>query len=583
MGFSISPETIENIKSRISIVDVAGQVVKLERAGSNFKGLCPFHNEKTPSFMVSETRQSYTCFGCGAFGDVIGFVRQYYNMDFVDAVEKLANDYGIKIEKGKSRENRDEYYEINRMAAHFFYDTFKNGRNPGHSYMRKRGIRTDILKRFGIGYADDSWDSLYKYLQSQGVDDKKMRDLGLISTKSGKCYDRFRNRVMFPIINTGGKVIGFGGRAISDDDEPKYLNSSESGIFRKKNNLYGLNISRQAAGKTRNIILVEGYMDVISLFQSGVENVAASLGTALTENQASLLKRYVDEVILSYDSDAAGRKAALRGIEVLRNENVKVKVLHVTDGKDPDEYVKKNGRKAFLDLIDGALPYAEYKLESAKLEYDIDNDEQRLEYLDKAVKILARLTPIEREIYKKKLSVETGIAESAIERELDRTAGREKKANEPRRTVRKAENETETVSALDRVLIKLALTDEVYIDKILNEPELIRSVFLKRVLTAAKESFGRKRFMEVEDVMGMLEDDEGIILQEILSSTIIDGNHHNVFKECVSKNKLEILSEKEKQLFIRLSMAEEQSDERVIRDITDELMRVQKSKKLIQR
>lgn len=322
-------------------------------------------------------------------------------------------------------------------------------------------------------------------------------------------------------------------------------------------------------------------MDVISLFQSGVENVAASLGTALTENQASLLKRYVDEVILSYDSDAAGRKAALRGIEVLRNENVKVKVLHVTDGKDPDEYVKKNGRKAFLDLIDGALPYAEYKLESAKLEYDIDNDEQRLEYLDKAVKILARLTPIEREIYKKKLSDETGIAESAIERELERTAGREKRTNEPRRTVQKAENET--VSALDRVLIKLALTDEVYIDKILNEPELIRSVFLKRVLTVAKESFGRKRFMEVEDVMGMLEDDEGMILQEILSSTIIDGNHHNVFKECVSKNKLEILSEKEKQLFIKLSMAEEQSDEKVIRDITDELMRVQKSKKLIQR
>ena len=394
--------------------------------------------------------------------------------------------------------------------------------------MKKRGIRPEILKKFGIGYADENWDSLYRYLKSHGVDDKKMLDLSLISSKSGKCYDRFRNRVMFPIINTAGKVIGFGGRAISGDDTPKYLNSSESKIFRKKNNLYALNVARQAAGKKGNMILVEGYMDVISLFQSGIENVAASLGTALTENQARLLKRHVNEVVLSYDADAAGRKAALRGIEILRNENVKVRVLHVTDGKDPDEYIKNNGKEAFVELAKTAIPYAEYKLESAKEGFDLGNDEDRLEYLNQAIGILAKLTPIEREIYKKKVSKETGIAESAIERELDRTATTGKTVKEPgskRRNFPEAhgagrDEKNGAVSSLERVLIKLALTDDVYIDKIMNEPGLVRSAFLNRVLTAAKKSFGRKRFIEMEDVMAMLEDEDGMNLQDILSSTV---------------------------------------------------------------
>ncbi|MFR7991313.1 MAG: DNA primase, partial [Anaerovoracaceae bacterium] len=373
MGFS--NQTIESLKNQVNIIDIVGRCVPLKRAGSNYKGVCPFHSEKTPSFVVSEQKQIFTCFGCGASGDVIEFVQRYYNLDFNEAIEKIAGEYGITLEKNAYNDRREIYYKVNKMAAGFFYRAFTERANKGYAYMKRRGISPAVLKKFGIGYADEQWDSLFRYLQSQGVDKKIILELGLASESRGKCYDKFRDRVIFPIINTAGKVIGFGGRAIDGRDNPKYLNSPESRIFQKKNNLYGLNISRQSAGKAGYIILVEGYMDVIALYQSGVENVAASLGTALTENQAKLIKRYTKDVVLSYDADGAGRAAALRGIEILKSEDCKVKVLHVDDGKDPDEYIKKNGKEAFLQLVQGALPYADYKLESAKTGFDLNSDE----------------------------------------------------------------------------------------------------------------------------------------------------------------------------------------------------------------
>lgn len=350
MGFSFSNSSIEDLKNQVNIVDVVGRVVQLKRAGTNFKGVCPFHNEKTPSFVVSEQKQIFTCFGCGVKGDVIEFVEKHYNLDFGEAVEKIAGEYGITLEKRNYDDNRDAYYEVNRQAAAFFYKAFTEQANKGYSYMKNRGIDDAVLKKFGIGYADEQWDSLYKYLTAKGVSKEMLLELGLVSESKGKCYDKFRNRVIFPIINTSGKVIGFGGRAIGDDN-PKYLNSAESRVFQKKNNLYGLNITRQEIGKSDNAILVEGYMDTISLYQGGVRNVVASLGTALTENQAKLLKRYTGEVVLSYDADSAGRAAALRGLDVLSKENCKVKVLHVTDGKDPDEFIKKRVRRNSLSLL----------------------------------------------------------------------------------------------------------------------------------------------------------------------------------------------------------------------------------------
>ena len=296
---------VDEIKSRCNIVDVIGRVVPLKKSGSNFKGVCPFHNEKTPSFVVSETKQIFTCFGCGATGDVIAFVKRYYNLEFRGAVEMLAREYGISLDGAfRSNRNKDELYEINRQAARFFYKAMREKSNKGYTYMKNRGISEETMNKFGIGYADDGWTSLYDFLGAAGVAEKKMLELGLISKSKDRCFDKFRDRVIFPIINTAGKVIGFGGRIIGDG-EPKYLNSQESGIFQKKNNLYGLNLARKDVSREDSIVLVEGYMDVVSLYQAGVRNVSASLGTALTENQARLIKRYTRNVVLSYDSDQA--------------------------------------------------------------------------------------------------------------------------------------------------------------------------------------------------------------------------------------------------------------------------------------
>ncbi|MBO5666783.1 MAG: DNA primase, partial [Firmicutes bacterium] len=339
-----SDSIVDEIKSRCNIVDVIGQHVALKRAGSNYKGLCPFHGEKTPSFVVSEQKQIFTCFGCGASGDVIEFTKRYYNLDFQEAVEKLANQYGIEIRKlgGGDSQKKEAMYELNRKAARFYLDAFRKNPNPALQYMFKRGLDAKTLTQFGIGFADEKWDSLYNYLISEGADVNMLMEMGLVSQSKGKYYDKFRNRVMFPIINTRGKVIGFGGRVL-DDGTPKYLNSPESSIFLKKMNLFGLNLTRQDINKKDCAILVEGYMDVISLYQAGVRNVSASLGTALTEQQAAMLKRYTKNVILCYESDSAGRAAALRGMDILRAAGCNVKVMHVTDGKDPDEFVKKNG------------------------------------------------------------------------------------------------------------------------------------------------------------------------------------------------------------------------------------------------
>ncbi|MBQ1422536.1 MAG: DNA primase, partial [Firmicutes bacterium] len=324
--------TAEELKDQLNIVDVISRVVPLKRAGSNYKGICPFHNEKTPSFIVSEQKQIFTCFGCGATGDVIEFTKRYYNLDFVEACEKLGRENGIEVEfrKGTENKKRDRLLSLNRTAARYFCKVFFEAKNPGYTYMRSRGMDDATLTKFGIGYADPEWDSLTNYMKSKGASDDELIELGLSSrSRDGRLFDKFRNRVMFPIINTSGQVIGFGGRKIDEKDEPKYLNSPENLVFRKKNNLYGLNTAKQEVGEGKPAVIVEGYMDVMGLYRYGLKNAVASLGTALTENQAKLIKRYTREVVLCYDADSAGINAALRGIDILSDQELKVRVFHV--------------------------------------------------------------------------------------------------------------------------------------------------------------------------------------------------------------------------------------------------------------
>ena len=406
----------DDLKAQLNIVDIIGREVALKKSGSNYMGLCPFHSEKTPSFSVNEGKQFYHCFGCGKSGDVIGFVQEYYKLPFVEAVEKLAAENGIKLPERRSsgpKIDYDKYHGINAKAARFFYNSLGIRGNKGLAYLRKRGLSKDTITAFGLGYAPASGHALVDHLRSEGVSDEDMLKLGLANKGRDGLYDKFRDRVMFPIISTQDKVIGFGGRAIGDY-KPKYLNSPESEIFLKKNNLFGLNLTKKEIDKEQRAVIVEGYMDMISLYQNGVRNVAASLGTALTLNQARLLCRYSKNIVLSYDSDSAGINAALRGIDVINEAGGKPRVMNVTDGKDPDDFIKAHGREEFIKLVDSAVPATDYKLILAKRGFDLQNDRDVLEYIEKVVPVLRDLGPVEQDIYVRKLSAEFGISESAI-------------------------------------------------------------------------------------------------------------------------------------------------------------------------
>jgi len=568
---------VDEIKSRCNIVDVIGRVVSLKRAGSNYKGLCPFHNEKTPSFVVSDTKQIFSCFGCNISGDVIGFVQKYYNLEFPAAVEKLAEEYGIEIQNMYQKSpKKEELYEINRQAAKFFYQAFTKSPNPALSYMNKRGVDPLFLKKFGIGYADDEWDSLCKHFQKLGTDIKLLLSLGLISESKGKYYDKFRNRVIFPIINTSGKVIGFGGRTLGDG-APKYLNSAESDIFLKKNNLYGLNLTKQDISKEDSAILVEGYMDVISLYQSGIRNVSASLGTALTENQVRLLKRYTRNIILSYDSDEAGASAALRGGEILHKEGCRTKVLQVPSAKDPDEFIKENGKNDFLKLVGEAPPYLDFKLNRMKKNYDITSTEGKVDFIREAVVLLRTLSPVEAEAYIKRISRDTKISESAIT--LEYNGNNTKKVQ----LIGKlggdehiSEKASEKISGLEKNFLKMALTERVYFDKITFYEHAFTSKAGFEIWNEIKTNYEAGKTLDITCLPDALDTETSMALQDILDNVHFAGKEDQIFLECVDTMEMDEMLQKERELILKLSMADEVASKESITELTKALMEVQK-------
>ncbi|MBO4990874.1 MAG: DNA primase [Firmicutes bacterium] len=581
-----SDSIVDEIKSRVNIVDVIGQHVVLKRAGSNYKGLCPFHNEKTPSFVVSEQKQIFTCFGCGASGDVIEFTKRYYNLDFMEAVEKLAGQYGIELKQFHSGDSqkREQLFELNRMAARFYLDAFTKRANPGLDYMRKRGMDPQTLIRFGIGFADESWDSLYRYFMDQGADVKQLMELGLISQSNGKYFDKFRNRVMFPIINTRGKVIGFGGRVLGDGT-PKYLNSPESSIFLKKNNLFGLNLTRQEINKRDCAILVEGYMDVISLYKAGVRNVSASLGTALTENQAAMLKRYTKNVILCYDSDGAGRAAALRGMDILRAAGCNVKVMHVTDGKDPDEFVKKNGADAFYALAKEAKPFADYKIDQIRQETDLSTMEGSLEFLRRVTAVLKSLSPAEADLYIGKIAAESHISEGAIRMEVFGSGLADaREVREPVKPAQADRNGDRRNSAndpglyLEKNLIRLMLAQSDFIPRMQPYEDVFRDAACRRIYENMKGLYREDEEIDVGKLADSLEPAEIAAMNDILENVKLTERDEDVFVDCVARIEREQLKQREQQIIQMLSLADDETDAARVEELTRELMTIQHKK-----
>lgn len=420
-----SEELIEEIKNSNDIVDIISQYVNLKRSGRNFFGLCPFHKEKSPSFSVSPDKQIFHCFGCGAGGNVIHFISKIENADFKEAIGILANRAGIELptlnnyEDNKTALLKSKVYEINQIAAEFYHQNlYKPTSKIGQEYIKKRKLDNRTLKSFLIGYSGN-FDELYRILKQKGFTEEEILASSLVNkTDDGKYIDRFRKRVMFPIQDTRNKVIAFGGR-VTDDSKPKYINSPENIVYSKGRHLFGLNVAKR--GELKNIIIVEGYMDAISLYQRGITNVVASLGTALTEAQGRLLRRYSERVTIGYDSDGAGQAATLRGLEILQNIGCDVRILQISGAKDPDEYVIKYGPERFLKCVEQAISLVEFKVKMLKQSLNLDNINDKIKFLNQVAKILSNVTnSIERELYVEKIANEYNVSKEAIYGEVNK-------------------------------------------------------------------------------------------------------------------------------------------------------------------
>jgi DNA primase len=415
-------EFLQEVKMRNDIVDVASGYMSLKRRGRNMVGLCPFHGEKTPSFNIYTESNSFYCFGCGAGGDVITFIMRIENLDYIEAVRFLAQRAGLNMPEDNYDDSmsklRKRIYEANRESARFFHKTLYEAQGrAGIQYLYSRGLTDKTIRHFGLGFAPDSHFALSNHLRSLGFKDSEIVAANLAyNNKNGRgTNDRFYNRVMFPIIDVKGNVVAFGGR-IMTDQKPKYLNTSDTLVFKKSNQLFSLNNAKKTTDRT--LILCEGYMDVIAVNQAGFQNAVATLGTALTPEQALLMKRYADNVIICYDADEAGQKATQRAITILRNAGLNIKVLTVPEGKDPDEFIRKNGANggaAFYNLVNGSSNDIEYQLNKIKSKYDLKSADQKVKFLNEGINLLAGLeSGIERDIYASKLAEETDVSKESI-------------------------------------------------------------------------------------------------------------------------------------------------------------------------
>ncbi|MBM4171564.1 MAG: DNA primase [Ignavibacteria bacterium] len=425
----IPEQKIDEIRNSADIVDIISGHVQLKKRGKNFVGLCPFHQEKTPSFTVSEDKQIYHCFGCGNGGNIFKFLMEFKNISFVEAVEEIADNLGIKIQYDKSQQDEqqselEELYEINVFAARFFLENLlkTSEGEEARNYLKSRKIKTQTERTFGLGFAPFNWDNFLLHAKQNKLDLQKAKHLGLIDVnEKGDFYDKFRNRIIFPIFSPNGRVIAFGGRTLeSRDDIAKYLNSPESKIYSKRRSLYGLYHSKDEIRKLDRAILVEGYMDLIALFQSGVKNVVASSGTSLTDEQVQLLSRFTKNIIIIFDADPAGQKASLRSIEIILKQNFDVKVIALPSGEDPDSFINKYGKEKFDEMISNSKNFLEYQTEQFEIEGKFDDPAEGAEAIRELVKTLSLVDDeLKRSLLLKSISKKFSLREKLIESELN--------------------------------------------------------------------------------------------------------------------------------------------------------------------
>lgn len=544
---------LQELVEKNDIVDVVSGYVRLtKRSGANQFGLCPFHSEKTPSFSVSPDRQIYHCFGCGKGGGVINFIMEIENLSFPEAVEFLAKRVGMPIpeeENSAESKRRRRMLDLNRDAARFFHACLKapEGR-AAQAYMNARQITPQTATRFGLGAAPDTWDSLRNAMHELGYRDQELFEAGLVRKgKSGGFYDTFRGRLMFPVIDVRGDVIGFSGRILGDG-EPKYMNSPETLVFNKSRNLFAMNLAKKS--KSGYIILAEGNIDVVMMHQAGFDSAVASLGTSLTAEQARLISRFTNEVIIAYDSDGAGKKASQRAIGLLEKLDVKVKVLSMTGAKDPDEFIKLKGADAFRNLLEKSENHIDYRLQTVTNKYDLTVDEQKVEFLKEASEVVARLPgSVERQVYAMRVASLAGVPNDVVAQEVERrhkkavrTAYRENenKLSHPERQLQPGQKEfhyenPESAAAEEGIIRLLFLDQGLFKGKDLPEPEEFSSPALAQIYSALKTKFENGDIISTATLSATLPPELASLLAGILQKPEALRNGEMALKDYIAR------------------------------------------------
>ncbi len=473
------PSFIDELVARNPIEDVVGRYVSLKRSGSNLFGLCPFHGEKTASFSVAPDKGIYYCFGCHKGGGAVNFIMEVEGLSYPDAVRNLAQRCGMEVPEDEQYQSRyrqqERLWALMKEAGRFFNSClYMPEGKQCLEYVQSRGLTKSIVTRFGIGYAPDSWNALVDAMRKKGYTDQELRDADLVGEKNGRIYDRFRNRLMFPIIDVRGNVIGFGGRVL-DDSKPKYLNSNETLIFNKRKNLFGMNFAKKT--KEPYMILVEGNVDVVTLHQFGFDNAVASLGTSLTEEQVTLLARYTEQVVLTYDGDAAGQQAAQRAIPMLEKAGIRVKVLQMQDAKDPDEFLHKFGADRFRMLLEDSANRVEYQLSAIARKYNVAEDDQRIRFVHEAAELISSLgSAVQREIYGRRVAEAGKITYEAMETEIKK-AYKKRMAQQKKRQEKMDLAPARALQPKNRSIhynnMKSAMAEEGLLALILRDPSLL--------------------------------------------------------------------------------------------------------------
>lgn len=581
---------LQELKLRSDITEIASSYVNLKRHGRNMVGLCPFHGEKTPSFNIYTENGSFYCFGCGAGGDVITFIMKIENLDYVEAVKFLAQRAGMEMPENTYDDSlsklRMRIYEANREAARFFHATLLSQRGQsGLNYLRGRALSDRTIRHFGLGFADDDWNSLCNHLKNKGFSEYEIYSANLaFKRKNGNgIYDRFVNRVMFPIIDLRGNVIAFGGR-IMTDEKPKYLNTSDTPVFKKSENLFSLNNAKSSG--TRTLILCEGYMDVIALNQAGFTNAVATLGTALTNEQAVLMKRYADEVIICYDADGAGQKATARAIDILRNAGLPIKILTVPSGKDPDEFIRskgENGPAAFKLLIEKCGNDIEYRLMKLKENYNLNTTDGKVAFLNEAVKIVATIeSPIERDVFASKLCAELEIDKNAFLEQVSKVKRRDRRENikkETRQIQAELNGQSDKINREHYKKPRSSSAEEALLVYLINNPDYANSIS-ERVTPDKFSNSLIKRYYEyvlskiksgyepLTSVSSDFNSDEVSYLYKLISTTIPAASTREAVEEYIN-----VINEESNKLTSD-KLADMSAD-----DINDYIMKMKQNKK----